>query len=133
MAAAAGARWKIDVDIVVFGVDGFLNERLVKDSVVDFNEIIGLHHVAFCSHRRQAHLHSHRVFSPDGNMTKKDMTRQTSWTDRHPFHGLFSRTTWVSCHQKGYTSLDFNEARDDGVAVASAGPYTNHLPVTPDK
>jgi len=23
--------------------------------------------------------------------------------------------------------LDFNEARDDGVAVASAGPYANHL------
>jgi len=25
------------------------------------------------------------------------------------------------------TILDFNEARDDGVAVASAGPYANHL------
>jgi len=23
--------------------------------------------------------------------------------------------------------LDFNEARDDGVAVASTGPYANHL------
>jgi len=33
----------------------------------------------------------------------------------HPFNGLFSRTTWVSRYQKGKTSLDLNEARDDGV------------------
>ena len=33
----------------------------------------------------------------------------------HPFNGLFSRTTWVSQYQKGKTSLDLNEARDDGV------------------
>jgi len=33
----------------------------------------------------------------------------------HPFNGLFSRTTWVSRYQKGRTSLDLNEARDDGV------------------
>jgi len=31
------------------------------------------------------------------------------------------------------TILDFNEARDDGVAVASAGPYANHLHLVPDK
>jgi len=37
-----------------------------------------------------------------------------------------SRTTWVSQHQK--TNVDFNEARDDWVAVASAGPHANHLP-----
>jgi len=34
----------------------------------------------------------------------------------HPFNGLFSRTTWVSRYQKGKTSLDLNEARDDGVS-----------------
>ena len=33
----------------------------------------------------------------------------------HPFNGLFSRTTWVSRYQKGKTSLDLNEARDDGI------------------
>jgi len=33
----------------------------------------------------------------------------------HPFNGLFSSTTWVSWYQKGKTSLDLNEARDDGV------------------
>jgi len=47
--------------------------------------------------------------------------------NKHLFNGLFSRTTWVSQHQKGKTILDFNEARDDDVAVASAGPYANHL------
>ena len=28
--------------------------------------------------------------------------------------------------------MDFNEARDDGVAVTSAGPYANHLHLAPD-
>jgi len=45
---------------------------------------------------------------------------------------FYSRTTWVSRHQKGRTILDFNEARDDGVALESAGPYANHLHLTPD-
>jgi len=40
-------------------------------------------------------------------------------TDRHPFNGIFSRI-WV-------TNLDFTGAGDDGVAVASAGPYANYL------
>ena len=31
------------------------------------------------------------------------------------------------------TILDFNEARDDGVAVASAGPSANHLHLAPDR
>jgi len=42
-------------------------------------------------------------------------------------------TTWVSWHQKGKTNLDFDEARDNGVAVASAGPYANHLHFAPDR
>ena len=37
--------------------------------------------------------------------------------DRHPFNGLFFRATWV----------DFDVARDDGLAVVSAGPCANHL------
>ena len=36
-------------------------------------------------------------------------------------------------HQKGYTNLDFNVATDDGVAVASAGPYANNLHPAPDR
>jgi len=43
------------------------------------------------------------------------------------FNGLFSRTTWVSQYQKGKTILDFTEARNHWVAVASIGPYANHL------
>jgi len=31
------------------------------------------------------------------------------------------------------TILDFNDTRDDEVAVASAGPYVNHLRHTPDR
>jgi len=50
-----------------------------------------------------------------------------------PFNGLLSMTTWVSQHQKRQTNLDFNEARDNRVAVASAGPYANHLYLTADR
>jgi len=39
---------------------------------------------------------------------------------------LSSRTNWVNYHQKYLTILDFNEARDDGVAVASAEPFALH-------
>jgi len=37
-----------------------------------------------------------------------------------PFNGLFSRTTWVRRYQKGKSSLDLNEARDDVVLGCSA-------------
>jgi len=53
--------------------------------------------------------------------------------DRHSFNGLFSRTTWVSWYHNDKTILDFNEARDNGVTVASAGPYANHLHLAPDR
>jgi len=42
-------------------------------------------------------------------------------------------TTWVSWDEKGKTNLDLNEARDDGMAVASAGPYADHLHLAPDR
>jgi len=45
---------------------------------------------------------------------------------------ISSRTVLVSQHQKGRTILDFNEARDDGAAVASAGLYANHLHLAAD-
>jgi len=38
---------------------------------------------------------------------------------QHPLNGLFSATTWVSRYQKGKTSLDLNEARDDAVLGCS--------------
>jgi len=49
----------------------------------------------------------------------------------HSFNGLFSTTTWVSCHQKGKPFWILLE--HDWVAVAPAGPYANHLHLTPDR
>jgi len=59
---------------------------------------------------------------------------RTTTTMLHPFNGLFSRTAWVSRHQKCKTSLDLIEARGDvfGDAVASAGLYSNNLHRAPD-
>jgi len=48
-------------------------------------------------------------------------------------NGLFSRTTWVSWYQKGKTTLDLNEARGFGMAVASAESYANYLQLVPDR
>ena len=45
-----------------------------------------------------------------------------------PLNGPFSKTTSLSWHQKGQPFW-ITGARDDGVAVASAGPYANHLHV----
>jgi len=42
----------------------------------------------------------------------------------YPFNGLFHTTTWVSWHQKGKTSLDLNEARNDGVWGCSGISWT---------
>ena len=39
----------------------------------------------------------------------------------------------MSWHQKGKTNLDFNEARDSEVAVASVGSYANHLHLALDR
>ena len=43
---------------------------------------------------------------------------------RHPFNSLFCRTTWVCQYWKGKTSLDLNEARDDGVLGCSGISWT---------
>ena len=48
MTATTGTCRKIDVNIVIFGVDRFLDKRFVKDSTVNFNKVIGFHYVAFC-------------------------------------------------------------------------------------
>jgi len=61
------------------------------------------------------------------------MTSTNTRLNKNTFNGLFPRTTWVSRHQKGYTSLDFNDARDDRVAMASAGPHANQLYLAPDE
>jgi len=41
-------------------------------------------------------------------------SRNRSTTILHPLNGLFSRRTWVSQYQKGKTSVNLSEARDDG-------------------
>jgi len=45
----------------------------------------------------------------DGNQYLKISTNAKYYHYSH-----FSRTTWASRYQKGKTSLDLNEARDDG-------------------
>jgi len=50
----------------------------------------------------------------------------------HLFNGLFSRTTWLSRYQKVKTSLDLNEARDDGDGSGSSWTIYN-LDLAPDK
>jgi len=48
----------------------------------------------------------------------------TTTTLLDPFNGLFSTTTWVSRYQNGNTSLDLQEARDDGVVGCSGISWT---------
>jgi len=56
-------------------------------------------------------------------ITAESLSICVTYFDRHtdPFNGLFSRTAQTIWQQKGKTILDYNEARDDGVAVATAG------------
>jgi len=42
----------------------------------------------------------------------------------HPFNGVVSRTNWVSRYQKGKSSQDLNEARDDCVLGCSGISWT---------
>ena len=44
-----------------------------------------------------------------------------------------SLTAFFSVRARKITILDFNEARDDRVAVASSGAYANHLHLAPDR
>jgi len=48
---------------------------------------------------------------------------------RHPFNGHFFEDNLAKPAQE---RLNFTEARDDGVAVASAAPYANYLHLAPD-
>jgi len=56
----------------------------------------------------------------------------TTTTLLHPFNGLFFLDNPDKPAPERQTILDFTEARDDGVAVASAGPYANHLHLAPE-
>ena len=61
--------------------------------------------------------------------TSTTTTTTTTTTTLHPFHGLFSRTAWVSQHQKGKPFWILLEQQ----MVASAGPYANHLHLSSDR
>ena len=76
-------------------------------------------------------LASPKFFSPMHFMEDIESTAQAVRTTTtitaatlHPFNGLFSRTTWVSQYQKGKTSLDLNEATDNGVLGCSGIRWT---------
>jgi len=70
-------------------------------------------------------IYHHQIMQqPNIINTLYNSKRTTITTILHPFNGLFSRTTWVSRYQKGKTSLDLNEARDDGVWNGSAISWT---------
>jgi len=53
----------------------------------------------------------------------------------HPFSGLFSRTTWISRHQKSkpFNHSGFYRSKRWQGGVASAGPYANHWHLAPDR
>jgi len=46
----------------------------------------------------------------------------------HVFKDFFSRTIWVSRYQRGKTSLDLNEARDDEILGCSGISWTISKP-----
>jgi len=56
----------------------------------------------------------------------------TTNTLLHPFNDLFSRTTWVSQHQKGKPFWILLEKETMGWC-ASDGPHANHLHLAPDR
>ena len=72
-----------------------------------------------CSNR--PHLMPHTAMQHNNNKNTRTLLLLLLL---HPFNGLFSRTTWVSRYQKGKTSLDLNEARDDGVLRCSSISWT---------
>ena len=44
-------RRKIDIDVVVFGVNGLLNERFVERNTVDLHNVISLHYLRIWSNK----------------------------------------------------------------------------------
>ena len=56
-----------------------------------------------------------RMVESQTSVTLNLLAEKQTATALHPFNGVIFRTTWVSRYQKGKTSLDLNEARDDGI------------------
>jgi len=91
-----------------------------------------LHHcrlVVFLVPGRQINdVYASRLTSqPDSNRSKTQLMQNVTTTitiTMQPFNGLFSRTTWVIWYEKGKTSLDLNEARDNEVLGCSGISWT---------
>jgi len=66
-------------------------------------------------------------------MLPKSQILTDTTTTPHLFNGLFSRKKLGRPAPARQTILDFTGARDDEVAVASAGPYANNLHLAPDR
>ena len=59
----------------------------------------------------------------NNNNNNNNKTTTTTTTVR-PFNSLFSRTTWISQHQKGKTSLDLN--KEEMMGFVDAVDQMNH-------
>jgi len=87
-----------------------------------------------CSHTH--YLSGHFVGECELSSYLNDFLFNLLWKRRqakHLLNVLLFRKTWVSQHHKDSTNLDFNQARDDGMAVTLAGPYANYLHLAPDR
>jgi len=63
---------------------------------------------------------------------KTNVPNINSLKERHPFNGLLHDNVGTLATER-LKNVDYNEARDDVVAVSSAGPYANHLHLTPER
>jgi len=68
-----------------------------------------------------------------GTKSAPSLLRGNHLTQLDTSFSASSKTTWVSQHQKSKTILDFNEARDDAVVIASAELYANHVHLALDR
>ena len=83
------------------------------------------------------HVHATHYMTTTKYQGKVTLTDKmtTTTTTLHSFNGLFSKTTWISRYQKGKTSLDLNEARDDGILKCNDISWTigKHPHLTPNR
>jgi len=84
----------------------------------------------WCVHVENCTTELNSVFVQFKNK-RQQSSLSNSQTDRNPFNGLFSQDNRDNPAPGRLNQFNFNEARDDGVAVASAGPYANHLHLSP--
>jgi len=64
---------------------------------------------------------------------KNGVKTQVVSTDALGLHANLCVQVHADTYQKRRTITDFNDARDDGMAVAPAGPRASHLHLAPDR